>query len=64
MKFRKHQLLLTAIDLDFRSTGGPFIPAGTPVRVERVRRTGELWVWVAQHGLRHLSAEQLMPFQS
>ena len=45
-------------DLDMRGTGGPggpLIPKGTRGKVEKVRRTGELWVDVEGFGRRRLA---------
>ena len=53
-RFRKGQTVRIARALDFRSTGGPRIPKGTPATIEIVRRTGELWVDIEGFGRRHL----------
>ena len=50
----KNQTVHTLRDIDLTETGGPFIVRGTKVKVEKVRKTGELWCDVEGSGHRHL----------
>ena len=53
--FKKGDVVQTTSVLDLRETGGPLIMKGSLFMVERVRRTGELWVHDADGvGHRHL----------
>ena len=44
-KFKKNQQVKFAYNVDFRDTGGPYIPVNTPATVLKRSRTDDL-VWV------------------
>ncbi len=62
-KTRKGDRGVISKNIDCTSTGGPYIPQGTPVTVERVRRTGELWVDIEDFGHRHIGTEHFVLVQ-